>query len=105
MTQRSEIRGPTPAPERRAGRNPLLESVLRLEPTLRAHIKLVEYPAGKQLCDEGRPLAFVHFPLSGVLSCLIRTRDGEMSEVMSVGKEGFIGLPLYFGVRFSTCDL
>src|SRR3712207_851488 len=42
------------------------------------------------------PIAHVLFPCSGVFSLLaVGDDDGELIEVGTVGKEGFVGLPLF----------
>ena len=41
----------------------------------------------------------VYFPLTGMISLVILLQDGTTIEAMTVGKEGFVGLPLVNGVK------
>jgi CRP-like cAMP-binding protein len=50
------------------------------------------------LCDPEEPIRFGYFLNSGMASCLIVTSAGRSVEVALVGKGGFIGTPLAFGL-------
>jgi CRP-like cAMP-binding protein len=50
------------------------------------------------LCDPEEPIRFGYFLNSGMASCLIVTSAGRSVEVALVGKGGFIGTPLAFGI-------
>jgi CRP-like cAMP-binding protein len=66
---------------------------------LRKHMKLVELPLGKSLYDPYVPLEHVYFPEDGVASLLTQLDDGIETEVATVGREGMVGLPAFFGVE------
>ena len=51
-------------------------------------------PRRTVLHEAGEPFDYAYFPLSGMLSLLSMTEDGETVEVMCVGSEGMIGLPI-----------
>ena len=51
-------------------------------------------PRRTVLHDAGDRFEYAYFPLDGMLSLLSMTEDGETVEVMSVGREGMIGLPI-----------
>ena len=44
-----------------------------------------------------KPIEFVYFPLTGVLSMLADMEEENLVEVATVGNEGMIGLPLFLG--------
>ena len=54
----------------------------------------VEFPTRHQLFDQGEPMHRVYFPLTGMISLLVVLKNGPMIESLTVGKEGFTGLPL-----------
>lgn len=55
---------------------------------------LVELPKGRILCEAGEPAQFVYFPLSGVISLVSISEDGDMIEVAMIGNEGVTGIPI-----------
>ena len=66
---------------------------------LRRSMKLVELSLGKSLYEPFAPLECVYFPEDGVASLLTRLDDGIETEVATVGREGMVGLPAFFGVE------
>jgi len=86
----------------RATRNRLLAAlpgdvVALMEPDLRQ----VSLPHGVVCYEAGSPIDQVYFPLSGMISLLVSTSDGEVVETSSVGHEGAVGLQCGFGPRAS----
>jgi CRP-like cAMP-binding protein len=65
----------------------LLEGAERVELTLR-----------EVLYEANAPITHVHFLIRGVASIIAPVGDGASVEVGTVGREGFVGLPLLFGV-------
>ncbi|MCU1323599.1 MAG: transcriptional regulator, Crp/Fnr family [Acidobacteriaceae bacterium] len=53
----------------------------------------VELPLGKVLSEPNRPIEFVYFPNTGLISTDALTENGESVEVGVIGREGFSGLP------------
>ena len=51
-------------------------------------------PRRSVLCEAGDRFEYAYFPLNGMLSLLSMTEEGETVEVMAVGREGMIGLPI-----------
>src|SRR5207244_147615 len=49
------------------------------------------------LYEPGRPIEFVYFPLSGVVSSVTVMIDGSGVNVAMVGKEGMVGLCAFLG--------
>ena len=61
---------------------------------LMEHAREVSFPIREQLFDAGETIESVYFPLTGMVSLVIVLENGPMIEAMTVGKEGFVGLPL-----------
>lgn len=51
----------------------------------------VEFAQGDVVQKEGREVAAIHFPLSGMLSLLVVLKGGRMAETSVVGREGMVG--------------
>lgn len=47
-------------------------------------------------------MADVHFPIRGVVSVLVRLREGGTADVLTIGNEGMAGLPAFLGLHRST---
>ena len=63
------------------------------------HLQFVSMPQHLSLYEPGQPLAFVHFPNSGMVSLVIATEDGRTVEVGEVGREGFAGVQAAVGIN------
>jgi CRP-like cAMP-binding protein len=50
----------------------------------------------QSLFEAGSPIAKVYFPRTGVCSMIVSEHPGRPVEVATIGKEGFVGLPLLF---------
>ena len=79
-------------------RNLLLES---LPPNDRAlllpHLKRVTFETGAIVYAPHTPITHVYFIVSCVMSVLALLKDGEAVEVGTIGNEGLVGLPLFYG--------
>lgn len=89
-----------PAPRHRENR--LLAALARetlalVEPALAE----IAVPQGVVLLEPGAPIDHVYFPQSGMISLLVVTRDGDMVETSTIGREGAVGLHGGFGERRS----
>lgn len=60
--------------------------------------KTASYPLREVFFEEGDPIESVYFPLTGMCSLVTMLEDGTSLEAMTVGREGFVGLPLINGV-------
>lgn len=49
-------------------------------------------------------IAHVYFPLSGMASMVLNTESGATVEVGTVGNEGMVGMPVYFGAKSSPTE-
>jgi CRP-like cAMP-binding protein len=64
---------------------------------LARHFKRAPLEQGAVLQEQGAPVNFVYFPLSGAVSLLLVMQSGEAVETTVVGREGAIGLFADFG--------
>ncbi len=62
------------------------------------HLEFLSMPHHLSLYEPGRPLEFVHFPNTGMVSLVIATEDGRTVEVGEVGREGFAGVQAAVGI-------
>ncbi len=69
---------------------------------LRPHLEFVSFGHHQVLHDVGQAIDYGFFPNSGLASLLVVTSDAKSVEVSTVGKEGFIGMPLVAGIRDSS---
>ncbi|HEX6987532.1 MAG TPA: Crp/Fnr family transcriptional regulator [Planctomycetaceae bacterium] len=71
-----------------------LLAVLPREEYVRAveRMQRVTLPVGEVLCDPGRPIRFVHFPVTGVFSSVVAFENGAVVEAATIGNEGMAGL-------------
>ena len=54
---------------------------------------------------QDQPIQDVYFPGGGALSLVKTLNDGQVAEVACVGSEGAVGASVFFGQRFSDCDV
>lgn len=57
----------------------------------------VELIPRKVLYDPDKPIKHVYFPEDGVVSLVRNMEEGSILEVATIGKEGMVGLPVFFG--------
>jgi CRP-like cAMP-binding protein len=60
--------------------------------------KRVHCSLRESLFEVGDPFDRVLFPISGMASLVTVLKDGTSLEAMAVGREGFVGLPLFHGI-------
>lgn len=70
----------------------------------RPHLELVSMPAGSSLCRSGEQLSHVYFPTTCSVSMLHTTSAGDSVEVIAVGNEGVVGIPIIMGVGSAFGD-
>jgi CRP-like cAMP-binding protein len=73
---------------------PALEFAAIMEEAEEISLKLRE-----ELFEPRDTLERVYFPLNGMISLVTLLQDGTAIEAMTVGREGFVGLPLVNGVE------
>jgi CRP-like cAMP-binding protein len=65
---------------------------------LYSKLQPVSLSAGHVVYEQGRPIRFVHFPITAMLSVLSVGEGGKrVIEVCAVGREGMAGVPLFLG--------
>ena len=81
--------------------NRLLDVFLRENPAIQRAMQAVTHATGDVIYRQDRPISHAYFPVSGWMSLAIHMRDGGDFDAIAVGREGVVGLPLYFGLDFS----
>jgi CRP-like cAMP-binding protein len=81
--------------------NRVLDVFLREAPGLQSALQTVNYTAGHVVYRQDKPMFHVYFPIVGSLALTISMRDGSGCEATAIGNEGFLGLPIYYGLSFS----
>ena len=64
---------------------------------LASQLEPVRLQAGQVIEAAGAASAHVHFPVSCAVTLVSATRDGEMSELALIGREGLVGMPALLG--------
>ena len=64
---------------------------------LAAQLEPVQLQVGQIVEAPGVQAAHVHFPVGCAITLVSATRDGEMSELALIGREGLVGLPALLG--------
>jgi len=65
----------------------------------------IEHPRKALIADKGEPFKYAYFPDEGMVSIVLITTEGIPIEVGTVGKEGFVGIPLLLGADVSDRKL
>jgi CRP-like cAMP-binding protein len=60
--------------------------------------------AREVLFKANAPITHVYFPLSGMASMVLNAHSGATVEVGTVGNEGMVGMPVYFGAKSSPTE-
>jgi CRP-like cAMP-binding protein len=101
MTLAAEERPVSDAPPQ--SRNHLLAALPPSEYLeLRPLLSTVRLPARTRVVEPNRRMEAVYFPLDAVVSMWASGEAGETVEVGSIGCEGLVGLPVFFGGIQST---
>jgi CRP-like cAMP-binding protein len=61
--------------------------------------KRVSCTLRESIFEVGQSFDRILFPISGMISLVTVLKDGTSLEAMAVGREGFVGLPLFHGIR------
>ena len=67
-----------------------------------SQLEAVQLEPGQILEEPGTAASHVHFPVSCAITLVSATRDGEMSELALIGREGLVGLPALLGAPSSA---
>jgi CRP-like cAMP-binding protein len=68
-------------------------------------LKHIEHPRNALIAERNEPFKYVYFPDAGMVSIVLVTSEGIPIEVGTVGKEGFVGIPLLLGSNISDRKL
>ena len=60
--------------------------------------------AHQVLYTAGREISHVYFPVSGMISLVVKMTDADDVEAMTIGNEGVIGIAVILGVASSTME-
>jgi CRP-like cAMP-binding protein len=66
-------------------------------------VQLVPFEFKKILYEPGHPIRHAYFPQEGVVSMITVMEDGDGIEVATIGNEGMVGLPIFFGDAQTSC--
>ena len=92
---RSQQGGDGSIPPAKLPQNEILSKLPRNElAAVMEYITPKSFALREELFEEGDTLDNVYFPLSAMISLVNVLEDGTTIEVMTIGKEGFIGTPL-----------
>jgi CRP-like cAMP-binding protein len=59
----------------------------------------VSLPLKQLLYEPNHAIAYVYFPLTAVISLVTLMQDGQKVEVGTIGNEGMVGLPVFWGAE------
>ena len=89
----------------RQGENRLLAQLRRENcDALKEDAETISLGLKEMLFKPDEPIRHVYFPLTAVLSLVIRMHDGLAVEVATVGNEGFVGVPVFLGAERSPTE-
>ena len=81
-------------PARRVNR--LLAALPEIEHR-RLHLESVSLTLKQPVYEQNRPIEYVYFPTGAIVSQVARMANGAVAEVATIGREGFVGLPIFLG--------
>jgi hypothetical protein len=80
-------------------RNLLLRSLpLAIREAILNASELVHLDLRENLIEPNKPITFLDFPESGVMSLLQPMADGSLVEIANIGNEGMVGVTVVLGV-------
>ena len=60
-------------------------------------VQPVVFTLGDVVCEAGKPLDYIYFPTTAVVSSLYTTEDGATTEMFLVGNDGVVGVSSFLG--------
>jgi CRP-like cAMP-binding protein len=67
------------------------------------HLEPVKLQFKESIYSTGKPIEYVYFPLTGMVSVVIDMEGGQTVEAGTIGREGLVGLPAFLGSSKSLC--
>ena len=80
------------------GNRLLLSLPTHVRQSLLKHVELVHLDQREDIIEANKPIRFIDFPETGVMSVLAVMEDKTLVEVATIGKEGMIGVSVALGV-------
>jgi CRP-like cAMP-binding protein len=81
-------------------RNHLLAALPQIDyQRIRRQLRMNTVALGETLQEPGARITKVYFPNGGVFSITTEMRDGAVVEIATIGREGMLGLGVFFGDR------
>lgn len=68
-------------------------------------MRLLDHPRDMVLVEKKNNFRYAYFPEEGLISSVVETQRGSPIEVGTVGREGFVGIPMVLGTRLSETKL
>ena len=62
------------------------------------------FEAHQVLHTRGREITHVYFPVGGMVSVVVKMTDAAAVEVVTIGNEGVVGIPVILGVTFAAME-
>src|SRR5919109_4706783 len=62
---------------------------------------LTSLAAGAEVLVPGERIAYAWFPTTALLSLVVQLDSGEKAETATIGRDGFVGVPLVLGASVS----
>jgi CRP-like cAMP-binding protein len=66
--------------------------------------KSESFEAHEVLYVQGREITHVYFPVTGVISLVVKMTDADDVEATTIGNEGVVGIPVILGVPSTTME-
>jgi CRP-like cAMP-binding protein len=70
-----------------------------------SQLKQITLAQGEVVYEPGDKIDYVYFPETAVFSMLCMMKDGDTAEVGPVGREGLVGLNIFFGAKITPTQL
>lgn len=64
---------------------------------LQGSLELVRLQQGEVLYESARPLRYIHFPTTAIVSLVYLLGDGASAELAVIGNEGMVGVQVFMG--------
>jgi len=68
-------------------------------------LRHIQHPRNALIAEKDEPYKYAYFPDEGMVSIVLVTSEGTPIEVGTVGKEGFVGIPILLGSGISDRKL
>ncbi|HEY9756458.1 MAG TPA: Crp/Fnr family transcriptional regulator [Oculatellaceae cyanobacterium] len=69
---------------------------------LKEHAELAPLAVGDVIYEPGKPIEYVYFPETGIISLLAEVDEQQLIEVATVGNEGFVGMPVMHDLKVTS---